>query len=214
MIEIILAEDHQMVREALRLLLDSQPDFQVLAETGDGLEAIQMLEKYKPNILTLDLIMPGSSGLEVTRRAKRASPGTKVIILSMHDTEGYVAEVLRMGASGYVLKRSSSEDLILAIRQVLAGNLYLSPGLNEHIIYSYLKHSKDAAVRDPYETLTPRERDIFHLAAEGWSNPQIAERLSLSVRTVEMHRGNLMKKLGVKTQTDLVKYDVKRQSQI
>src|ERR1044071_3111438 len=112
MIEIILAEDHQIVREALRLLLDTQPDLHVLAETGDGLEAIQMVEKYRPNILILDLILPGSSGLEVTRRAKQVSPGTKVIILSMHDTEGYVAEVLRMGANGYVLKKSSSEDLI------------------------------------------------------------------------------------------------------
>lgn len=214
MIEIILAEDHQIVREALRLLLDTQPDFHVLAETGDGLEAMQLVEKYRPTILILDFILPGSSGLEVTRRAKQTSPDTKVIILSMHDSEGYVAEALRTGASGYVLKKSSSEDLILAIRQVLSGNVYLSPELNEHFIYSYLQHTKDAAaVQDPYETLTPRERDVFHLAAEGWSNPQIAERLSLSVRTVEMHRANLMKKLGLKTQTDLVKYDVKRQSQ-
>jgi DNA-binding NarL/FixJ family response regulator len=214
MIEIILAEDHQIVREALRLLLDTQPDLHVLAETGDGLEAMQLVEKHRPTILILDLILPGSSGLEVARRAIQTSPRTKVIILSMHDSEGYVAEVLRTGASGYVLKKNSSEDLVLAIRQVLAGNSYLSPGLNEHVIYSYLQHSKDAAVRDPYEMLTTRERDVYHLAAEGWSNPQIAQRLSLSVRTVEMHRAKLMKKLGVKTQTDLVKYDVKRQSQI
>jgi len=210
MIEIILAEDHQVVREALRLLLEMQPDFHVLAETGDGQEALRLTEKHKPDILIQDLMMPGLSGLEVARAAKRVSPSTRVIVLSMHDSESYVVEALQVGVAGYVLKKSSSQELNFAIRQVLAGNLYLSPSLNERAIHSYLQHARESQADDPYEALTPREREIFQLAAEGLTNPQIAGRLLLSARTVEMHRGNLMKKLGLKSQTDLVKYAVRR----
>lgn len=210
MTTIILAEDHQIVREALRLLLETQPDFHVLAETGDGLEALRLTEKHKPDILIADMMMPGLSGLEVVRGTRRVSPATRVIMLSMHDTESYVVETLQAGASGYVLKRSSSQELIYAIRQALAGSLYLSPSLNERAIQAYMQRSQDARLEEPYETLTPREREVFQLAAQGLSNPQIAERLSLSARTVEMHRANLMKKLGLKSQTDLVKYAVRR----
>jgi RNA polymerase sigma factor (sigma-70 family) len=210
MTTILLADDHQVVREALRLLLESQPDFKVIAETGDGLEAAQLMEKHKPDILIADMMMPGLSGLEVARRTKRISPATKVLVLSMYDAESYVVESLQAGVAGYVLKKSSSQELILAIHQALAGNLYLSPSLNERAIQAYLQRSQDSRVEDLFDTLTDREREVFHLAAEGWSNPQIAERLSLSVRTVEMHRSNLMKKLGLGSQTDLVKYAVKR----
>lgn len=210
MTRILLAEDHQVVREALRLLLETQPDFHVLAETGDGSQALQLTETHKPDILIADMMMPGLSGLEVARGTKRVSPATKVIVLSMHDAESYVVEALQAGAAGYVLKKSSSHELIFAIRQALQGNLYLSPALNERAIQAYLQRAQDSRVDDPYETLTQREREVFQLAAEGWSNPQIAARLSLSARTVEMHRGNMMKKLGLKSQTDLVKFAVKR----
>lgn len=207
---ILLADDHQVLREALRLLLEIQPDFRVLNETGDGLEALKLVETLKPDILIVDIMMPGLPGLEVARRTKRVSSSTKVIVLSMYETEGYVVEALQAGAAGYVLKKSSSSELILAIRQILAGNVYLSPSLNERVIQTYLQRSPDTQSDDPFETLTMREREIFHLAAEGWSNPQIAERLSISVRTVEMHRSHLMKKLGMVSQTDLVKYAIKR----
>lgn len=210
MTTILLADDHQVLREALRLLLESQPDFKVIAETGNGLEAVQLMEKYKPDILIADMMMPNLSGLEVARRTKRISPATKVLVLSMYDAESYVVESLQAGAAGYVLKKSSSQELILAIRQALAGNLYLSPSLNERAIQAYLQRSQDSRVEDLFDTLTDREREVFQLAAEGMTSPQIAERLSLSVRTVEMHRGNLMKKLGLGSQTDLVKYAVKR----
>lgn len=210
MTAILLADDHQIVREALRLLLESQPDFKVLAETGDGLEAVRLTEKHKPDILIADMMMPGLSGLEVARRTKRLSPATKVIVLSMHDAEAYVVESLAAGAAGYVLKKSSSQELIFAIRQALEGNVYLSPSLNERAIQAYLQRSQKSRAEDPFESLTDREREVFQLAAEGLSNPHIAARLSLSARTVEMHRGNLMKKLGLKSQTDLVKYAVKR----
>lgn len=210
MITIILAEDHQIVREALRLLLETQADFKIIAETGDGLEALQLMEKHKPDVLIADLMMPGLSGLEVARRTKGISPATKVIVLSMHDAESYVAEALGAGASAYVLKKSSSQELILAIRQALEGSLYLSPSLNEGAIQAYIQRAQKSLIEDPLVLLTMREREIFQLALDGLNNPQIAERLSLSARTVEMHRGNLMKKLGLKTQTDLVKYAVKR----
>lgn len=210
MIRMILGEDHQVVREALRLLLETQPDFHVMAEAGDGLDVLQLVERNKPDVLILDLMLPGLSGLEVARRTKKASPATKVIMLSMHDAESYVVEALQVGVAAYVLKKSSSHELIFAIRQALAGNLYLSPALNERAIEMYLIHSREKPSGDFYESLTPREREILHLAAEGLSNPQIAGRLSLSARTVEMHRGNLMKKLGLKSQTELVKYAVRR----
>jgi DNA-binding NarL/FixJ family response regulator len=210
MTTLILAEDHQIVREALRLLLETQSDFQVLAETGDGLDAQRLTEKHKPDVLITDMQMPGLSGLEVARASKRLSPATKVIVLSMHDAESYVVEALAAGASGYVLKKSSSQELIFAIRQALEGNLYLSPSLNERAIQAYMQRAQESRITDPYDSLTPREHEIFQLAAEGLNNPQIAERLSLSARTVEMHRRNLMKKLGLKSQTDLVKYAVKR----
>lgn len=205
---LILADDHQILREALRMLLDMQPDLRVIAETGDGLEALQLTEKHRPDVLIVDMMMPGLSGLEVARRAKRASPATKVIVLSMHDTESYVVESLQAGVAGYVLKKSSSQELVFAIRQALAGNLFLSPPLNERAIQAYMQRAQDARTADPLDVLTERELEVFHLAAGGLSNPQIAERLIISVRTVEMHRSNFMKKLGLKTQTDLVKFAV------
>ena len=210
MTAILLADDHQVLREALRLLLEMQSDFEVIAETGDGLDAVVLTEKYKPDVLIVDMMMPGLSGLEVARRTKRVSPTTKVIVLSMYDTESYVVESLQEGVAGYVLKKSSSQELVFAIRQALDGNLYLSPSLNERAIQAYLQRSADSRVEDPLNALTDRERDVLQLAAEGLSNPQIAEKLSLSARTVEMHRGNLLKKLGLKSQTDLVKFAVKR----
>lgn len=207
---IILADDHQVLREALRILLEMQPDLQVIAETGDGLEAAQLTERHKPDILIVDMMMPGLSGLEVARRTKRVSPATRVIVLSMHDTEGYVAESLQVGVSGYVLKKNSSQELVFAIRRALEGSLYLSPSLDQRSLQEYIQRTHALQADDPFDALTDREREVLQLAAEGLNNPQIAERLSLSPRTVEMHRGNLMRKLGLKSQTDLVKYAVKR----
>jgi two-component system, NarL family, response regulator NreC len=207
---IILADDHRVLRDALKMLLDMQPDFQVVAETGDGLETIELTEKHKPDVLIVDLTMPGLSGLEVARRTKRLSPATKVIVLSMHDTGSYVVESLQAGVAGYVLKKSSSQELVLAIRQALAGIVYFSPSLDQRALQAYIQRTQESRAEDPFEALTDREREVFQLAAEGLSNPQIAERLSLSPRTIEMHRGNLMRKLGLKSQTDLVKYALKR----
>jgi DNA-binding NarL/FixJ family response regulator len=206
---IILADDHPVVRHGVRSLLQAEPDFAVIGEASDGLETVQMVEKLQPEVLVVDLMIPGLNGLEVTRQVKQRVPQTRIVVLSMHANEPYVLEALKNGAAGYVLKDSSGTDLVHAIKQVVAGQRYLSPPLSERAVEAYLQRSQDSAF-DPYDGLTEREREVLHLAAEGLSNPDIANRLSISPRTVETHRANLMRKLGLKTQTDLIRYALRR----
>jgi DNA-binding NarL/FixJ family response regulator len=206
---IVLADDHHVVRQGLRTLLESESDFRIVGEAGDGLEAVQLVERLQPNVLVLDLMMPCLNGLEVTRQVSQRSPQTRVVILSMHSSEAYVLEALRHGAAGYVLKASSAADLIKAIREVAAGRHFLSPPLSEQAIAAYVQKAKEATL-DEYETLTTREREVLHLAAEGYSNREIAERLSISPYTAMTHRSNLMRKLDLHSQTDLVRYVLQR----
>jgi DNA-binding NarL/FixJ family response regulator len=206
---IVLADDHPVVRHGVRSLLQSDADLTVIGEASDGIETVQMVEKLLPDVLVVDLMIPGLNGLEITRQVRQRSPGTRVIILSMHANEPYVLEALKNGASGYVLKDSSGTDLIQAIRLVASGQRYLSPPLSERAVEAYMLKSQEHPP-DAYEGLTDREREVLHLAAEGLSNPDIAGRLSISPRTVETHRANLMRKLGLKTQTDLIRYALKR----
>jgi two-component system response regulator NreC len=209
MTTIVLADDHHLVRQGLRSLLEAEPDFRIVGEAGDGLEVVQLVERLQPEVLVLDLMMPGLNGLEVTRQVGQRSPQTRVIILSMHSSEGYVLEALRHGAAGYVLKASSAADLIKAVHEVVAGHHYLSPPLSEHAIEAYVQKAKDTRL-DKYETLTTREREVLHLAAEGYNNPEVAERLTISPYTAMTHRANLMRKLGLHSQTDLVRYALQR----
>ncbi len=209
MISIVLADDHHVVRQGLRALLEAEPDFHLIGEAGDGLETAQLVERLEPDVLIIDLMMPGLNGLEVTRQVSQRSPRTRIVILSMHANEAYVLEALRNGASGYVLKDSSAADLAQAVREVLAGRRYLSPPLSDRAIEAYL-HKAQAAELDPYETLTTREREVLHLAAEGYSNAEIAARLSISPRTAETHRANMMRKLDLHSQTDLIRYALRR----
>ena len=202
---IVLADDHHVVRQALRTLLESEPDFHILGEVGDGVEAVQLVERLQPDVVVLDLTMPSLNGLEVTRQVSQRSRQTRVVILSMHSNEAYVLEALRHGAAGYVLKASSVDDLIKAVREVAAGGHYLSPPLSERGIEAYIQKA-DSATLDRYDTLTTREREVLHLAAEGHTNREIAERLSISPYTAMTHRANLMRKLGLRTQTDLIRY--------
>lgn len=204
-VSILLADDHQVVRLGLRALLEAEADFKIVGEASDGLEAKALAERLQPDVLVLDLMMPGLNGMEVTRQTRQLSPRTRVIILSMQANEAYVLEALRNGASGYVLKQSNMAELVQAIRQVLEGRDYLSPEFTQRAIEAY-KQKAEAAAQDPYDTLTTREREVLQLAAEGHTNPQIAEKLFLSPRTVEMHRSNLMRKLGLANQTELVRY--------
>jgi len=210
MTTILLADDHHVVRQGLRVLLEAQPDFQLVGEAGDGLEAVQLTERLRPDVLIIDLVMPSLNGLEATRQVSQRSPHTRVVILSMHANEAYVLEALRNGAAGYVLKDSSAADLVHAVREVVAGRRYLSPPLSERAIEAYMQKASDVTL-DPYEMLTNREREVLHLAAEGYTNTEIADQLSISPRTAETHRANLMHKLGLRTHTDLIRYALRRE---
>ncbi|MBK9094305.1 MAG: response regulator transcription factor [Anaerolineae bacterium] len=206
---IVLADDHPIVRQGLRALLEAETDFQLVGEAGDGLEAVGLVERVKPDVLVLDLMMPGLAGFEVARQARQRSPQTRIVILSMHADEGYVLEALTAGASAYVLKKSTTADLVKAIRDAIAGRRFLSPPLSEHLIDAYVEKTKSAPL-DSYNTLTPREREVLQLAAEGHTNAKIATRLSISPRTVEMHRASVMRKLGLQNQVELVRYALQR----
>ena len=206
---ILLADDHHVVRQGLRALLDSEPDFSIAGEVADGLEVAEQVEKLEPDVLVLDLMMPGLNGMEVTRLVRQRSPDTNVVILSMYSNESYVLEALRNGAIGYVLKGSSASDLIHAIREASAGRRYLSPSLTERAIEAYINRT-ETTMSGALDTLTNREREVLYLAAEGYKNPEIAGRLSISPRTVETHRANLMRKLGLNTQAELIRYCVQR----
>lgn len=206
---IVLADDHPIVRQGLRALLEAETDFQLVGEAGDGLEAVALVERVKPDVLVLDLMMPGLAGFEVARQTRQRSPQTRIVILSMHADEGYVLEALTAGASAYVLKKSTTADLVKAIRDAIAGRRFLSPPLSEHLIDAYVEKTKSAPL-DSYNTLTPREREVLQLAAEGHTNAKIATRLSISPRTVEMHRASVMRKLGLQNQVELVRYALQR----
>ncbi|MDQ2975882.1 MAG: response regulator transcription factor [Acidobacteriota bacterium] len=206
---IVLADDHQIVREGLKALLDAEPDFRVVGEAGDGLQAIRRVEMVSPRVLVLDLMMPGLNGLDVIPQVKKCSPHTQVVILSMYSDEAYVLEALSSGASGYVLKDSSSTDLVHAVRAAAAGRRFLSPPLSERAVEIYQQRAK-AAVLDRYETLTTREKEVLHLAAEGKTSVEIAARLGISGRTAETHRSNLMHKLDLHTQAELIRFALRR----
>jgi DNA-binding NarL/FixJ family response regulator len=208
-IRVVLTDDHPVVRQGVRRLLEGQSDLEVIAEESDGLETIELVARLKPDVLVLDLMLPGLSGLEVIRRLAKAEPATRILVLSMHANEAYAVEALRSGATGFAVKDASPEELVGAVRRVAAGRRYLSAALSERAIETYLEHAGVSPV-DPYQTLTAREREVFQLAAEGWSNAQIADRLGISVRTAETHRMNLMRKLDIHNPMDLHRYALRR----
>ena len=188
-VTIVLADDHNVVRQALRTLLETEPRFVVLGEAGDGLQAVELAARLEPDVLVVDLMMPGLGGMEVTRQLARRSPATRVVILSMSISEAHVLEALRSGARGYVRKDATAADLI-------------------HAIETYRRRAAEAL--DPYDTLTSREREVFHLAAEDLGNVEIAARLGISPRTVETHRANALHKLRLRRQGDVVRYALRR----
>lgn len=208
-ITIVLADDHLIVRQGLHALLKAEVDFDVVGEAGDGLKALDLVRKLNPDVVVLDLMMPGLNGLEVARQLNKQTPNTKIIILSMYDDEGFVLEALSNGASAYVLKDAGSTDLIQAVREVQNGHRYLSPPLSDRAIEVYKQMTK-AGTTDIYETLTTREREVLHLTAEGHTNNEIAMRLGISVRTAETHRARLMHKLDIHNQADLTRFALRR----
>ncbi len=206
---VLLVDDHHVVRQGLRALLEAEPDLSVVGEAADGLEVAKLVEHLKPNVLVLDLVMPSLNGLEVTRHVRQHFPETRVVILSMYANEAYVLQALRNGADGYVLKDATATELVQAVREAAAGRRYLSAPLSERAIEAYVQKTQPGTL-DVHETLTTREREVLQLAAEGYKNPQIAARLGISPRTAETHRANLMRKLGLNTQTDLIRYAMQR----
>ena len=206
---IVLADDHHVVREGLRALLEAEPDLTVAGEAADGLTTVHLVERVKPDVLVVDVMMPALNGLEVTRQVVRRSPDTRVIVLSMYSDESYVMEALKNGAAGYVLKSSTWSDLVQAIREVMAGERYLSAPLSARAVEAYVERAKGTEV-GAYDTLTSREREVLQLAAEGHTSAEIAARLFISSRTVETHRSAVMRKLGLRRQTDLVRYALRR----
>jgi DNA-binding NarL/FixJ family response regulator len=206
---IILADDHDVVRQGLRLLLEAQDDFHVVAEAADGGETITLVKSRRPDVLIVDLMMPGLSGLEVTRQVRQQEPGTRIIILSMYSDEPYVLEALKNGAAGYVLKESPTDCLLHAVREVSAGRHYLSPPFSEYAIEAYLQQAQTSAL-DPFETLTTRERQVLQLAAQDHTSGDIAAQLHINPHTVATHLANLMRKLGLPTQMDLIHYTRRR----
>jgi two-component system response regulator NreC len=209
MTTIVLADDHQLVRQGLRALLEAEPDLAVVGEASQGQETIQLVEHLQPDLLVLDLMMPGLNGLEVTRQVSQRVPDTRIIVLSMRTTEAYVLEALRNGAAGYVAKAASADELVQAVRTVTAGRRYLSSRLSERALENYVRKAQES-ILDLYETLTDREREVLHLAAEGLGNAEIAARLVISPKTAATHRANLMRKLGLRNQTELVRYAMQR----
>lgn len=204
----IIADDHEIVRRGLRGILESERSCEVVAEAADGLAAAQLVEKHKPHVLILDLNMPRLHGIEVLRQTRTSSPHTRVIVLSMHHDEPYVIEALRAGAMAYILKGSESAEISHALKEVLAGRRFLSATLSEWAINALVSKPPDDA--DPLHALTQRERMVLQLAAEGHSNSEVAEKLFISPRTAETHRTNLLRKLGLQTQTDLVRFAIRK----
>ena len=194
---IVIAEDHTILREGLRALLSSSPDFEIVGEAEDGREAIRCVEKLKPNLILTDLSMPRMNGMDAIRDIKRKSPGTKILVLTVHKTEEYILATLQAGADGYLLKDSTHAELLAAVRHVLSGKHYISPGISDKVLDGYLEGRKTLKTHTSWETLTQREREILKLIAEGYKNKEIADDLCISVKTVEKHRANLMEKLNL-----------------
>lgn len=209
MIKIILADDHDVVRHGVKSLLKTEKDLYVAGEANNGLEVQDLIDKEKPDLLIVDLMMPGLNGLEVLQRVHKSHPQIRIIVFSMHAEEAFILQALSNGATGYVLKDASVEYLIPAIREVMKGRRFLSPPISESDLEAFMEKIEEG-ILDPYETLTPREKEILQMTAEGNSSPEIADILTISPRTVETHRNNIMKKMTFKSQADLIRFAIRK----
>jgi DNA-binding NarL/FixJ family response regulator len=207
---IVIAEDHTILREGLKSLLSSNPEFEIVGEAEDGRGAIRCVEKLKPNLVLTDLSMPRMNGMDAIREIKRKSPETKILVLTVHKTEEYILATLQAGADGYLLKDSTHAELLMAVKHVLGGKRYISPGISDKVLEGYLEGKKAIKLRTSWETLTRREREILKLIAEGYKNKEIADDLCISVKTVEKHRANLMEKLNLHNVQALTTFAIER----
>lgn len=209
-IRILLVDDHTIFRSGLRVLLGLYADFDIIGEAGDGQEALEAVRKLKPDIVLMDIAMPGLDGLAATRRIHDEHPQAKVILLTQHENREYITPALQSGASGYVLKRAADEELVRAVRAVSQGQTYLDPMITSVVVNDYRRRLEDSPIDDQYEDLTPREREILVLVAKGYTNREVAGLLDISHKTVDYHRTNVMRKLEVHNRTELTRYAIRR----
>ncbi|HLJ44728.1 MAG TPA: response regulator transcription factor [Bryobacteraceae bacterium] len=209
-IRILLADDHNVMRDGLRLLLERQTDLAVVAEASDGREAVRLCEEHKPDVVIMDVAMPNLNGIEATRRITAGNPATAVVILSMHHDESYVLRSLKAGARAYLLKDSAKADLIAAIRAVSEGKSFFSPKVSRILQDDYFRQFEERGVEDSYDLLTEREREILQLVAEGRTNKEIADLLNLSVYTVDTHRTHILQKLDLHSVPEVILYAVRK----
>ena len=209
-VRIVLADDHTILREGLRALLSADPDFEIIGEAGDGREAVRCVEKLGPDLLLMDLSMPRMSGMDAISEIKKRYPQSKIIALTVHKTEEYLLSTLQAGVDGYVLKDATHDELVMAIHNVMAGKRYLSPGISEKVIEGYLDGKEDSLAASSWQKLSQREREVLKLIAEGYKNKEIAEDLCISLKTVEKHRANLMKKLDLHNAAVLTVYAMEK----
>jgi two-component system response regulator NreC len=209
-IRILLADDHTVVRKGLRMLLESQEGFQVIADACDGRETIALAEQHQPDVVVLDVAMPILNGIEAARQISAKHPGMAIVFLSMHSDEGYVLKALKSGARAYLLKDSAEYDLIAAIKAVSEGKAFFSPAISKMLVEDYVRQMRERDVEDSYELLTTREREIVQLLAEGKSNKDVASLLHLSLYTVETHRGNIFQKLNLHSTAELILYAIRK----
>jgi two-component system, NarL family, response regulator NreC len=209
-IRIVLADDHTIIRSGLRLLLEQQPDFKVVAEAEDGRAAVERIAQHHPDVAILDIGMPQLNGIEATRQIVAQELQPNVVILSMHSDEGYVLRALKAGARAYILKNAAEADLIRAVRAVSEGKSFFSPVISKMLLEDYVRQVSEKEVEDSYDLLTPREREILQLLAEGKTNKEVAVILNLSPHTIDTHRGNLLQKLNLHSVPELILYAVRK----
>ena len=209
MTTVLLVDDHHVVRRGIRALLENEAGILVVGEAGTGVEAARLTQQLKPDVLIIDLMLADMSGLEVIRQLRKRAPATSAVVLSMYGNDCYVVEALQAGAKAYVLKDSPPEELMRAVREAALGRRYLAPPLSDRSIEVYLLRSEDSQL-DPYDMLTSREREVLHLAAQGMTSSETANRLCISPRTVEVHRARVMQKLGLHNRTELIHFAIRR----
>lgn len=209
-IRVFLADDHKVFREGIRLLLEKRLDMEVIGEADDGRETVTKVSQLMPDVVLMDITMPGLNGLEATRQIKQKCPSIKVLMLTMHETDQYLSGMLEVGACGYLVKTVTSQELASAIRAVHHGDVYLYPSIARMLVEDFLRRGKSGEERANYDGLTPREREILRYIAEDKQNREIAQLLYISVSTVQAHRANLMEKLGAHDRTQLVKYAIRK----
>jgi len=209
-IKVLIADDHTILREGIRSLLKLYEDIEVVGEAADGNEAVEKVTKLSPDVVLMDIAMPGLGGLEATLEIRKRSPQTKILVLTQYDDREYVFRFLKAGASGYVVKKAAGTELVSAIRSVYRGGSFLSPSVARPVIEGFLHGQEPPETADAYERLTDREKQVLKLVAEGHSNSEIAKMLTLSIKTVMGHRANIMDKLGIHNRTELIKFAIRK----